>query len=344
MDVAMHDTYYVVAHFHYVLSMGAVFSLFSGFYYWAPKIFGRLYNETLGQIQFWTLFIGVNTTFMPQHFLGLAGVLLFFYYPELCIDHENFCTVAISGLVFGPHVQPKWLNEPVKIYNGADKTSIVNAFRGKSVIYQWVNLITGQIYIGSAKESGNRLGDYWTPSYLRRNTPICNSLQYYGHANFALAIVEVLGDTKDVLKEDLLSREQIYLDILFSDDLLVQLNLAPIRGSTQGYKHTLEFRENRIGNKNPMHGREYSPEYLDQQKRDKTGNNNPQYGVIKTPETVAKLSKYVYVYSAVTKEFIGAYSTVACKKEFKMGYDTLKKYIASGLPFKGLLFLSKKID
>lgn len=74
MDVAMHDTYYVVAHFHYVLSMGAVFSLFSGFYYWAPKIFGRMYNETLAQIQFWSLFIGVNTTFMPQHFLGLAGM------------------------------------------------------------------------------------------------------------------------------------------------------------------------------------------------------------------------------------------------------------------------------
>lgn len=74
MDVAMHDTYYVVAHFHYVLSMGAVFSLFAGFYYWVPKILGRLYNETLAHVQFWSLFIGVNTTFMPQHFLGLAGM------------------------------------------------------------------------------------------------------------------------------------------------------------------------------------------------------------------------------------------------------------------------------
>jgi cytochrome c oxidase subunit I len=74
LDDALHDTYYVVAHFHYVLSLGAVFSLFAGFYYWFGKMSGRHLNEALGHLHFWLFFIGVNGVFFPMHFLGNAGM------------------------------------------------------------------------------------------------------------------------------------------------------------------------------------------------------------------------------------------------------------------------------
>ena len=74
VDLALHDTYYVVGHFHYVMSLGALFGIFAAFYYWAPKMWGRIYSNKLAKVHFWLTFIGVNLTFFPMHFSGLAGM------------------------------------------------------------------------------------------------------------------------------------------------------------------------------------------------------------------------------------------------------------------------------
>jgi len=148
--------------------MGAVFALFAGFYYWTPKIVGRNFNDFLGKIHFWTLFVGVNLTFFPQHFLGMAGVILLLLFingasPSLWDLYEaplfalanassfgeeggaanslNFYSLAILSLLpiksFGPHIFPEFLNKPVRIYQpNLDRNLIGIENRNRTIIYQ----------------------------------------------------------------------------------------------------------------------------------------------------------------------------------------------------------------
>lgn len=100
VDYQYHDTYFVVAHFHYVLVPGAVFSIMAAVYYWLPKWSGRMYNETMGKVHFWLSFVGVNILFFPQHFLGLAGMPR--RIPDYALQFTNFNMISsVGSFLFG---------------------------------------------------------------------------------------------------------------------------------------------------------------------------------------------------------------------------------------------------
>jgi len=250
----------------------------------------------------------------------------------------------ITYKTFGPQILPEFLNKPVRIYKpNLDRNLIGIENKNRTIIYQWINLINGKIYVGSAWSGSRRLLSYFSPSVLKRNLPIYNSLSYYTHNNFMLLILEDLGKTGNITKDYMLSREQYYLDFIFKNYSTMIMNNCPIAGTTLGIKHKPEFIISRLGSLNPMSGKQFSPEFLHMQTRNKAGINNPNYGVKKSTTILAKIIKLVYVYNSEDMNYIGSFPTVVCSKTFKIGKDTLSKYIKSGLPFKGKIYSRKKL-
>lgn len=246
----------------------------------------------------------------------------------------------------GFFMEPNWLKPPIRSYDNLNCNKKLISFENKnrSIIYQWANLITGKIYIGSSWNGSARLSSYWYLSFLKRNYPIYNNLKYYGFSNFSLAILEDLGESGSVKKEFIIEREQYYLNILFNNYCDLSLNLLKLAYSSKGssYKLKPEVGLMKSGILNPMFGKEKSKEFYNMQTRNKEGINNPNFGKIKSSKTLAKLIKMVYVYNSSDMKLIGEFSTVNCSKHFNMGKDTLTKYIENGKQFKGKIFLRQK--
>src|SRR5439155_795987 len=127
-DLQQTDTYFVVAHIHYVLFGGTVFGLFAGMYYWWPKMTGRLLGERLGKLHFWLMFVGMNLAFFPMHFIGLLGMprRIYTYAPELGVAKLNLVStvgaflIGVSILVFLINV---WRTRPQRTIPAWDSTA-----------------------------------------------------------------------------------------------------------------------------------------------------------------------------------------------------------------------------
>ena len=121
VDFQYHDTYFIVAHFHYVLVTGALFAIFAGAYYWLPKWTGNMYDETLGKVHFWISLVSVNVLFFPMHFLGLAGMPR--RIPDYALQFTDFNQMAsIGAFVFGG-IQLLFLYIVIKCIKGGEKAS-----------------------------------------------------------------------------------------------------------------------------------------------------------------------------------------------------------------------------
>jgi len=128
IDIAVHDTYYVVAHFHYVLVAGSLFALFGGAYYWLPKWTGRMYDERLGKWHFWSTMISFNVTFFPMHFLGLAGMPR--RYADYAAQFTDFHQVATIGAFWFGLSQLLFIYVVLKAYSGRGEIAPAKPWEG----------------------------------------------------------------------------------------------------------------------------------------------------------------------------------------------------------------------
>lgn len=203
-------TYYVVAHFHYVLSMGAVFAMFSGWYFWIPKILGLNYNMLLSIVQFWILFIGVKK-------MGSISEISKRFYSE---SSNNGSPSPEEFAVFFYNIKE-------------EKKNIYKELRKKSGVYMLINNITKEFYIGSSLNLTKRMVSYYyyTNSDKLYKIVIIRAMKKYGLENFSLGILEFCKNDSKVC----LNLEQKWLD-----KYKPKYNVLNIAGNSFGFKHSLD--------------------------------------------------------------------------------------------------------
>jgi group I intron endonuclease len=278
LDIALHDTYYVVAHFHYVLSMGAVFGLFSGFYYWIPKIVGKTYNELLGNVHFWLLFIGVKQIiqiwiYFFICFIRTGGQILFSKSISIneivnrdlkdidLNDIDDLTLVNKLNILPTPKTPNpnKGKNKIIfeKLNNIQAEAKFINIkeskldillnIKDKGGVYMFFNLINGNCYIGSSINLARRFRIHLS-SVGSVKLPLPVAINKYGPNNFVFLILQYCDRIEDVC----LGLEQHYLDLYKP-----KYNILKIAGSSQGFKHSPET----IANLKLMHAGKLHPRF-----------------------------------------------------------------------------------
>ena len=236
-------TYYVVAHFHYVLSMGAVFAIFAGFYFWLPKITGKSYNEFLGKIHFWTLFVGViqkikNWITSPSKVLDRDKQDI-----DLNDIDDDTLNRKINNLPNPKLSEPetkkqkqvfnklKKISAEIKFIGIKDnKTDILFNIKNKAGVYMFFNLVNGNMYIGSSVQLDKRFKVHLS-KIDSSNLHLYKALKKYGLNNFAFLILQYC-EPKETLCVGL---EQNFIDMYKPT-----YNILKLAGSAQGFKHSLK--------------------------------------------------------------------------------------------------------
>jgi hypothetical protein len=227
-------TYYVVAHFHYVLSMGAVFALFAGFYYWAGKIVGKQYNEFLGQTHFWIMFLGVKLLrkeYFDNFRLNNGSLILALLSYYLLSNESKFCYIkpATFNSTKGRRGSFKCTHTDVDkqnhkylpqfelfFYNVViNRRDIYKNLKGKAGVYLFINSINNKLYVGSSKQLSRWMAvHFYNGGGIARgsvkNSILYRAMRKYNLKNFSLGILEFCSSDLKIR----LSLEQKWIDLL----------------------------------------------------------------------------------------------------------------------------------